>query len=70
MERTILQMEADLASLWSSADKFLKLAEEHAAAGNLPIAQKLIEVASELNHGIAALQSELSRASERLRENA
>jgi hypothetical protein len=70
MEKTIAQMEADLASLWSSADKFLKLAQEHAAAGNLPIAKKLTEVASELNAGITALQSELSRAGKRLRENA
>jgi hypothetical protein len=70
MEQTIAQIEADLASLWSNADKFLKLAEEHAAAGNLPIANKLIEVASELNADIAALRSELSRAGERLPEPA
>jgi hypothetical protein len=70
MDKTIAEMEADLASLWSHADKFLKLAEEHAAAGHVAIARKLIEVAAELNASIAALRSELSRASERLRETA
>jgi phage shock protein A len=70
MEKTISEMEADLALLWSHADKFLKLAEEHAAAGHTPIARKLIEVASELNANIAALRSELSRAGEHLRKTA
>jgi hypothetical protein len=69
MEKTIAEMEADLASLWSHADRFLKLAEEHAAAGQVPIARKLIEVATELNANIAVLRSELSRADERLRGN-
>jgi len=69
MEKTIAEMEADLASLWSHADRFLKLAEEHAAAGHVPIARKLIEVATELNANIAVLRSELSRADERLRGN-
>ena len=70
MEKTIAQIEADLASLWSNADKFLTLAQQHAAAGNLPIAKKLMEVASELVAKIGDVQSELSRAGERLRENA
>ena len=67
MEKTIAQMEADLASLWAHADNFLKLAEEHAAAGNSPIAKKLTEVGGELLAEIASLQTELSRASELLR---
>jgi len=67
MEKTIAEMQADLASLWLHADRFLKLAEEHAAAGQVAIARKLIEVATELNANIAVLRSELSRADERLR---
>jgi hypothetical protein len=61
-------MEADLASLWTQADAFLKLALEHAAAGNLPIARKLTEVARALNTDITQLRSELRRVSEGVRE--
>jgi hypothetical protein len=68
MEKTIAQMEADLASLWAHADKFLKLAGEHAAAGNSPIAKKLTAVGGDLLAEIASLQTELSRARERLDE--
>ena len=68
MEKTIAEMEAELASLWAHADKFLKLAEEHAAAGNSPIAKKLTEVGNDILAKIASLQSDLSRASESLRE--
>ena len=70
MEKTIAQMEADLTSLWCNADKFLTLAEQHAAAGNTPIAAKLIEVSDELLAKITSLQSELSGAAKALREHA
>ena len=70
VEKTIAQMEADLASLWCNAEKFLTLAEQHAAAGNAPIAAKLTEVGSELLAKITSLQSELSQASKTLRERA
>ena len=62
MEKTIGEMEVDLAALWANADKFLKLAEEHAEAGNSPIAKKLTEVGGDLLAKITSLQSELSRA--------
>ena len=68
MQRTVAQMEVDLASLWTHADAFLKLAQEHAAAGNLPIARKLTEVASALKADITKLRSELRRVSEGVRE--
>jgi hypothetical protein len=64
MQRTVAQIEADLASLWTHADGFLKLAQEHAVAGNLPIARKLTEVARALKADITNLRSELRRVSE------
>ncbi len=64
MQRTVGQMEADLASLWAHADTFLKLAQEHASAGNLPIAAKLTDVARALQADIAKLRSELRAVSE------
>ena len=70
MDKTIAQMEADLASLWCNADKFLTLAEQHAAAGNAPIAAKLTDVGGELLAKITSLRSELSQASKTLRERA
>ena len=68
MQRTVAEMEADLASLWTHADTFLKLAQEHAAAGNLPIARKLTDVARALKADITKLRSELRAVSEGLRE--
>jgi hypothetical protein len=68
MQRTVEQMETDLASLWTHADAFLKLAREHAAAGNLPIAKKLTDVSRALKGDIAKLRSELRAVSEGLRE--
>jgi hypothetical protein len=50
------------------ADAFLKLAQEHAAAGNLPIAKKLTDVSRALTADIAKLRSELRAVSEGTRE--
>jgi hypothetical protein len=61
-------MEADLASLWAHADAFLRLAQEHASAGNLPIAKKLTDVARALQADIAKLRSELRAMSEGVAE--
>jgi hypothetical protein len=68
IQRTVAQIEADLASLWTHADTPLKLAQEHAAAGNLPIAKKMTEVARALKADITKLRSELCAVSEGLRE--
>ena len=51
----IAEMEADLASLWHNADKFLALGEQHAAAGKAPIAARLAEVGGELPAKITSL---------------
>jgi hypothetical protein len=68
MQRTVAQMEADLASLWAHADTFLKLAREHASAGNLPIAKKLTDVARALKADITKVRSELRAVGEGPRE--
>jgi hypothetical protein len=44
---------------WTQADAFLTLAQEHAAAGNLPITHKLTDVACGLKTDIAKLRAEL-----------
>jgi hypothetical protein len=48
MEKTLTDIEADIASLRSNASKFRLLAEERMAADQHRIAAKLIETVAEL----------------------
>jgi hypothetical protein len=65
VEKTIAEREVHLAALRASVDGFQKLADEHGAAGNEPIAKKLLEVANQLRADMVLIEDELSRAARR-----
>jgi hypothetical protein len=48
MEKTLADIEADIASLRENVTKYRKLAEEHRAAHNAMIAEKLMELVVDL----------------------
>jgi hypothetical protein len=56
MERTLAEIEADIASLRARASKFRELALQHRDADNLPISRKLLEVVAELESSAAEMR--------------
>ena len=60
MERTIEQINADLASLRAHVVKFRRLAEQRQAADELVIAKKLLEVAADLEAKAKVLEELLA----------
>src|SRR5262249_39653107 len=63
MERTLTSIEADHASLRANAVKFRQLAQERRAVDQLKIADKLMELVSELEARAAELEAQLRPAS-------
>ena len=58
MERTLTKIEADIASLRSNALKFRQLAQERRAVDQLQIADKLMELVSEIEAKAAELEAQ------------
>jgi len=59
MERTLTRIEADIASLRANALKFRQLAQERRAVDQLQIADKLMELVSEIEAKAAELEAQL-----------
>jgi hypothetical protein len=57
MERTLVDIEADIASLRANVTKYRRLAEEHRTADNLLIANKLMELVIDLEAQAAELEA-------------
>jgi hypothetical protein len=57
MEKTLADIEADIASLRANVTNYRKLAEEHRAADNLLTAQKLMELVIDLEARAAELET-------------
>jgi len=57
MEKTLVDIEADIASLRANVTKYRRLAEEHRAADNVMIAEKLMELVIDLEAQAAELEA-------------
>ncbi|HWI26883.1 MAG TPA: hypothetical protein VN668_07920 [Stellaceae bacterium] len=57
MERTLADIEANIASLRADVTKYRGLAEEHRAAANVMIAKKLMELVIDLEARAAELEA-------------
>jgi hypothetical protein len=62
MEKTLADIEADVASLRENLTKYRKLAEEHRAADNVMIAKKLMDLVVDLEARVAELEALKVRA--------
>jgi hypothetical protein len=62
MEKTLADIEADIASLRENLTKYRKLAEEHRAADNVMIAKKLMDLVVDLEARVAELEALKVRA--------
>lgn len=56
MERTLADIEADIASLRANVAKYRRLAQERSAHGQIMIAQKLLEFVADLEARVAELE--------------
>jgi hypothetical protein len=61
MEKTVEAIETDVATLREHVTNFRRLADEHRADGALVIADKLVEVAAELEAKATELERRLGR---------
>jgi hypothetical protein len=59
MERTLTNIEADIASRRANAVKFRQLAQERRAVDQIQIADKLMELVSEIEARAAELEAQL-----------
>jgi hypothetical protein len=59
MERTLTNIEADIASLRANAVKFRQLAQERRAVDQIQIADKLMELVKEIEARAAELEAQL-----------
>jgi hypothetical protein len=59
MERTLTNIEADIASLRANAVKFRQLAQERRAVDQIQIADKLMELVREIEARAAELEAQL-----------
>lgn len=57
MEKTLPDIEADIARLRENVAKYRRLAEEHRAAENVMIAKKLMELVIELEARVVELDA-------------
>jgi len=64
MQRTLGEIEADIASLRANATKFRQLAQERRAVDQLQIADKLMELVGELEARAAELETQLRPGSQ------
>lgn len=56
MEKTLADIESNIAALRANVAKYRKLAEEHRAAANVMIAKKLMELVVELEARASELE--------------
>jgi hypothetical protein len=61
MERTLTQIEAEIASLREKATHYRELALRHREADNIPIADKLLELVADLERSAAELWAVLKQ---------
>jgi hypothetical protein len=57
MEKTLIDIEADVARLRADAAKYRQLAEERKAADHVMISQKLLELVADIEKEVARLEA-------------
>ena len=63
MDKTLADIEANIASLHANVTRYRKLAEEHRAADNVMIAKKLMELTIALEARVAELEALKAKSS-------
>ena len=64
MKKTLADIEADIESLRANAEKYRRLAEERRAADHVQIAEKLMELVTNLEARAAELEALLKSQSD------